>query len=285
LDARRAAILRAAKDYRALARPMGRNCPAIAVKERLMSVLNRPIAVLFALLAPLGAAGVSADEFTDQFPFAACDFRPNGGNAFLNLTAGRQLYFSNVRCLQAGDCDELVELWITMLPETRLIRYFDNGKQRYARTRVMQEFETVDGEVEEISRNYVASCAPMNDVYYFGEDVTDGDGNPEPDSWLAGRDGARPGILMPDRAFLLGSRYYQEVAVNAQDRGEHTALGLEIHVPAGAFRNCVKVTETSPLEPGHESLKFYCPNVGLVRDGRLELMAVYTNAKPPGDDD
>jgi hypothetical protein len=250
-----------------------------------MSVLNRRITVLLAAMAPLAAAGAPPDGFTDQFPFAACDFKPYGGNAFLDLSAGRQLYYSNVRCVGAGECDELEELWITMLPETRLIRYFDNGTQREARTRVMQEFETVDGDVEEISRNYVASCAPMNDVYYFGEDVTDGDGNPEPDSWLAGRDGARPGILMPDRAFLLGSRYYQELAVNAQDRGEHTALGLEIAVPAGAYRNCVEVTETSPLEPGHESLKYYCPNIGMVRDGDLELMAIYKNAQPPEVDD
>jgi len=250
-----------------------------------MSVLNRRISMLLAALAPLAAAAAPPIGFTDRFPFAACDFKPYGGNAFLDLTPGRQLYFSNVRCLQAGDCDELVELWITMLPDTRLVRYFDNGKQRYARTRVMQEFETADGEVEEISRNYVASCSPMNDVYYFGEDVEDGDGNPLPDAWLAGRNGARPGILMPDRAFLLGSRYYQEIAVNAQDRGEHTELGLEIEVPAGVFKNCVKIVETSPLEPGHESLKFYCPNVGMVRDGDLELTAIYKNAEPPDTDD
>ncbi len=250
-----------------------------------MSVQNRTATLLLAVMAPLAAASAQAGSFTDQFPFAACNFKPYGGNAFLNLTANRQLYFSNVRCVGAGECDELVELWITMLPETRLIRYFDNGKQRLARARVMQEYETTDGEVEEVSRNYVASCEPMNDVYYFGEDVEDGDGNPLPDAWLAGRNGARPGILMPDRAFLLGSRYYQEIAVNAQDRATHTALGLEIEVPAGVFQNCVKIVETSPLEPGHESLKFYCPNVGMVRDGDLELMAIYKNAEPPGDDD
>jgi hypothetical protein len=250
-----------------------------------MSDLKRRICMLLVALAPLAAAAAPPVGYTDQFPFAACDFKPYGGNAFLNLTPGRQLYFSNVRCVGAGDCDELEELWITMLPETRVIRYFDNGQARYARTRVMQEFETVDGEVEEISSNYVASCAPMNDVYYFGEDVEDGDGNPLPDAWLAGRDGARPGILMPDRAFLLGSRYFQEIAVNAQDQGDHTALGLEIEVPAGVFRNCVEITETSPLEPGHKSLKYYCPGVGMVRDGDLELMAIYKNAEPPGDDD
>jgi len=250
-----------------------------------MSFPKRFAVLMLAALAPWAVAIAQQDGFTDQFPIAACNFKSQGGNAYLRLNPGRQLYLSNVRCVADGDCDELVELWITVLPKTRLIRFVDQGKMRWVRTGVMQEFETVDGEVEEISYNYLASCEPMNDVYYFGEDVEDGDGNPLPDAWLAGRDGALPGILMPDRAFLLGARYYQEIAVNAQDRGEHTALGLEIEVPAGVFQNCVEVIETTPLEPGHESLKQYCPNVGLVRDDDLELMAVYKNARPPGGDD
>lgn len=249
-----------------------------------MSPLNRPAALLLAALAPLATAVAASDGFTDEFPIAACDFQTLGGNAFIKLQPGRQLYLNNRRCFKAGDCDELVELWITMLPDVRVIKFSDHGKERYARTRVMQEYETADGELDEVSLNYVASCAPMNDVYYFGEDVEDGDGNRLPDSWLAGRHGARPGILLPDRAFLLGSRYYQEIAPNAQDRSEHTAMGFEVEVPAGTYRNCVEITETSPLEPGHESLKTYCPNVGMVRDGDLELVKVRTNAHPPGGD-
>ena len=62
-------------------------------------------------------------------------------------------------------------------------------------------------------------------------------------------------------------------------------MGLEVEVPAGEFRDCVEVTETTPLEPGEESVKVYCPQVGLVRDGVLELIAVYKNAKPPSGDD
>lgn len=168
-----------------------------------------------------------------------------------------------------------------MLPETRLVEFMQGGRQYSVRTRVVQEFETVDGEVEEISCNFFSNCSPMNDVYYFGEEVFDGEGNPEDDAWLAGVDGARPGIIMPDRAFLLGSKYYQEQAPAARDRARDSALGLEIEVPAGVFRNCVEVTETSPLEPGEESIKVYCPNVGLVIDEELELMAVYQDAEPP----
>lgn len=249
-----------------------------------MSSLNRPAVLLLAALAPLSIASAQNDGFTDRFPIAACDFQTLGGNAFIKLQPGRQLYLNNKRCVADGDCEELVELWITMLPDVRVIKFFDHGKARYARTRVMQEYETVDGELEEVSLNYVASCAPMNDVYYFGEDVEDGDGNRLPDSWLAGKNGARPGILLPDHAFLLGSRYYQEVAPNAQDRSEHTAMGFEVEVPAGTFRDCVEITETTPLDPGHESPKTYCPNVGIVRDGDLELVKVRTNAHPPGGD-
>jgi hypothetical protein len=90
---------------------------------------------------------------------------------------------------------------------------------------------------------------------------------------------------MPDSAFLLGSRYYQEIAPNAQDRAEHTSMGFEVEVPAGVFRNCVEIIETSPLEPGHESPKTWCPHVGMVRDGDLELIAVYSNAESPSQDD
>ena len=59
-----------------------------------MSTLNRPAAFLLAALAPLAAAAAPV-SFTDQFPIRACDFKPFGGNPFLKLTVGRQLYYSN----------------------------------------------------------------------------------------------------------------------------------------------------------------------------------------------
>jgi hypothetical protein len=252
-----------------------------------MSALNRPAVLLLAALAPLATAmGANPDGFTNQFPIADCDFQTQGGNAFFILEPNRQLYLSNKFCKQCVKEDGLVELWITVLPQTRVVTFFYGGKLRTVRTRILEEYETEDGELEEISKNFVADCDPMNDVYYFGEDVFDGDGEPLPDAWLAGRDGAKPGILMPDRAFLLGSRYFQEFAPNARDRAEHTSMGFEVEVPAGIFKNCVEITETSTLDPpGHESFKTYCPNVGMVRDDDLELIKVYKNAESPSADD
>lgn len=81
---------------------------------------------------------------------------------------------------------------------------------------------------------------------------------------------------MPDSGFLIGSRYYQEVAPGiALDRAEHVAIDLEIQTPAGTFDDCIQVTETTPLEPDSESTKLYCPHVGLISDGELLLQAVY----------
>jgi hypothetical protein len=36
----------------------------------------------------------------------------------------------------------------------------------------------------------------------------------------------------------------------------------------------VEVTETTPLEPGAESTKVYCPGVGLVIDNDLSLVEI-----------
>jgi hypothetical protein len=228
--------------------------------------------------------GAATRRFTTEFPIEKCDFRASGANPYFKLTPGRQAYFSNQRCVAAGECEEIEELWITVTDRTRDIQLRDDGVTRTIRTRVVQEFETVDGELEEISRNFFAICQPSRDVYYFGEEVDiyeDGRIVAHEGAWLAGRRGAQPGIIMPDAAFLLGSRYFQEMAPDvALDRAEHVANDLEIDVPAGFMEDCVQVNETTPLEAG-VSTKIYCPGKGLVRDGELELIAIFPNADPP----
>jgi hypothetical protein len=97
-------------------------------------------------------------------------------------------------------------------------------------------------------------------------------------AWLAGKNGARPGILMPEDGFLLGSRYFQEIAPGvALDRAEHVRAGFSTQVPAGRFDSCLEVEETTPLGSG-TSTKIYCRGVGLVQDDELELTAIYGNS-------
>ncbi|NJO13215.1 MAG: hypothetical protein HC872_06850 [Gammaproteobacteria bacterium] len=170
------------------------------------------------------------------------------------------------------------------------MRLQEDGHAQWVTTRVVQEVETADGELVEISRNFFAECAANGDVYYFGEDVDiyeDGEIVSHDGAWLAGRDGAKPGIIMPGGAFLLGSRYFQEIAPDvALDRAEHVADGLEVEVPAGDFDDCVLIEETTPLEPQARGTKTYCPQVGLVLDGEeMELMSLFGPRHGPHDRD
>jgi hypothetical protein len=140
--------------------------------------------------------------------------------------------------------------------------------------RVVEEKEYRDGVLAEVSKNYFAICNRTNSVFYFGEDVDiyDEEGNifDHSGSWLAGVDGARPGIAMPG-VILLGGKYFQEVAPGiALDRAEILSMTEAVETPAGAFLNCLKTKESSALEHG-VYYKFYAPDIGLLRDGVLRL--------------
>ena len=224
------------------------------------------------------AAATEEDDFTEEFPVEECSFSPYGGNPFFSLKPGRRTYFNNAACVAAGECDDREDLVITVTPELKKVWIDDDRARRAVWTRVIVEHERENGELKEISRNYVAMCVQSRDVYYFGEDVDIYEGGrvvSHEGAWLAGRHGAEPGILMPDSAFILGQRYYQELAPGvALDRAEHVDADVEIDLQAGNFDDCIEVTETTPLEPGSESTKFYCPGVGLVIDNDLEAIAV-----------
>lgn len=238
----------------------------------------RATALFLILTAPVAAPAVEP-EFTEVFPLASCHFSSQEGNKYFPLVPGRRLYYNNSRCVSEGECEELEELWITTKFQTRRITLGSGAKRREVVTRVLEERETENGELKEISRNFLALCESARDLYYFGEEVDiyeDGEIVSHDGAWIAGRHGALPGIIMPDSAFLIGTRYFQEQAPGvALDRAEHVGTNLEIDVPAGTFKRCIETRETSPLEPGAESTKFYCPGVGLVIDNELELAAIY----------
>lgn len=232
--------------------------------------LSAAAAVLISLFVFVPAAFAEDEpEFTSEFR-SDCKFTSEGGNPYFLLKPGRLV-------LEGEDDGEVFRVQITVLNETAGIFVPGLG---VVRTRVVEERETVDDELIEVSRNYFAMCKQTGDVWYFGEDVDifHEDGSVTHDgAWIAGRpDGkglAEPGIIMPG-SFLLGSRYYQELADGiALDRAEHVEMGLEFRSRAGRFRDCVRVIETTPLEPGEESEKTYCPGVGLVADDEAELVS------------
>jgi hypothetical protein len=200
------------------------------------------------------------NEYTASFRAEECTFSSTGRNPFFILEPNYQLV------LAGGDAGEAAEVIITVLNETRQV----NGTE----TRVVEESESIDGELVEISRNFFALCEETNSVFYFGEEVDDYEnGNiiSHEGAWLAGQDANRAGVIMPG-TILLGARYYQEIAPNvALDRAEIIDTGQVIQTPSGDFSDTLITRETTPLEPNVAELKYYAAGIGLIQEEDLML--------------
>jgi hypothetical protein len=191
------------------------------------------------------------------------------------MSIGRNDYFILEPGFVASYESGAERLMITVLSETMHVDGVD--------TRVIEERETRNGTLVEVSRNYFAISRRSRDVYYFGEDVdiySRGTIKNHEGSWRAGINGARFGLAMPGEAAVLNRRYYQEIAPGvAMDRAAIVGVSETVTAPAGEFKNCLKIEETTPLEPGVKEYKYYAPGVGLVQDGSLKLVN-YTSSAP-----
>lgn len=202
-------------------------------------------------------APLRAETWTREFPIDKQELASTGRNPHFILEPGHYLV------LRKGD----VELTITVLNETKMV----DGVQ----TRVVEERETKAGKLFEISRNYFAISKRTNNVFYFGEDVDiykDGKVVSHSGAWLSRVNGARFGLFIPGQP-SVNARYYQEVAPGvAMDRVEIISLTDTVKTPAGEFKNCLKIKETTPLEPRVTDYKYYAPRIGMVQDGALKLV-------------
>ncbi|MBN2129828.1 MAG: PepSY-like domain-containing protein [Sedimentisphaerales bacterium] len=194
-------------------------------------------------------------KWTDEFHLAERTFSPTGRNRFFILEPGYTLVIES-------KSDKVI---ITALDQTKKIGDVV--------TRIVEEREFEDGKLVEVSRNFFAICTATSDVFYFGEEVDDyqdgkivGHGG----AWRADEKGCKAGIIMPGTV-LLGARHYQEIAPNAMDRAEIIADDVTMTTPAGTFKNCIRVKETSPLEPGDICYKTYAPGIGMIQDEDLLL--------------
>ncbi len=207
-------------------------------------------------------ASEQGKKWTTSFGQENCTFSTIGRNRFFSLIPGDQLV------LQSSE-EKVV---ITVLDETKKI----GG----VRTRIIEEREEKDGELAEVSRNFFAICKEHGDVFYFGEEVDDyKDGKivAHSGAWRADEANSKAGIIMPG-TILLGARHYQEIAPNAKDRAEIISDDVTMVTPAGTFRNCLRVEETSGLDPDEKYFKTYAPGVGLIQDEDLLLIS-YSKAK------
>jgi len=140
---------------------------------------------------------------------------------------------------------------------------------------------TIGGEIVEDTYDWYAQDDDGN-VWYFGEisfsyeddwvESIDG-------SWLAGVDGALPGIVMPGTP-VVGQTYRQEYWLGeAEDAATTLAVDAEVSIDLGTFANCVQTADFLPPEPDALEHKVYAPGIGFVletkpgTDETLELVA------------
>ena len=105
----------------------------------------------------------------------------------------------------------------------------------------------------------------QGNVWYFGESSAQYENGyivRTEGSWMAGVDGAKPGIIMP-AAPHAGQSYRQEFSLGvAEDSASIVSLGGSQKVPAGSYSDVLETNEYSGLEPDADENKFYAPGVG-----------------------
>lgn len=206
--------------------------------------------------------GEQTKKWTESFGQENCTFSSVGRNRFFSLEPGYQLVLES-------SSEKVV---ITVLEQTKKIGNVE--------TRVIEEREEKNGKLAEVSRNFFAICKEHGNVFYFGEEVDDyKDGKivAHSGAWRADEANSKAGIIMPG-TILLGARHYQEIAPNAMDRAEIISDDVTMETPAGIFKNCIRVEETTGLDPDEKCYKTYAPGVGLIQDEDL-LLTQYTKAK------
>ena len=214
------------------------------------------LALLFVAASPFAQGTKQAPAWQEDFDLAACTMQTTGRNPYLVLEPGFQLL------LEGGG----TQLQITVLDKTTTI----DGVV----TRVVEEKESKGGKLHEVTMSYLAICAQTRDVFYFGEDVDnyrDGKVANHDGSWRAGTKGSKVGLYVPGSP-KPGMKYYREIVPGvSMARAEIVSLTEACKTPAGNFSNCMKVRETSAIDPKASDFKYYAPGVGLVSEEGLRL--------------
>jgi hypothetical protein len=181
----------------------------------------------------------------------------NGRNPYFVLEPGYQLV------LEGNDA----QTTITVKDEVRTI----DGVE----TRVVEAFDRQGGELIEVCRSYFAVSKKTNDVLCLGQEVDIYLGGrivAHDGSWMAGAGGARCGLKLQGRP-RPNTRHYQELAPGvAMTRAEVLDVGATVITPAGEFKNCVHIIETTPLMRSQIVHKWYAPRIGLVQQDKLMLV-------------
>jgi hypothetical protein len=140
------------------------------------------------------------------------------------------------------------------------------------------------GRLEERTTDWYTQDRRGN-VWYFGESTAELDVHGRVTStegtWLAGRQGAKPGIYMPGRPTPGRSGRQEFYPGHAEDHFRVLSLHAPVRVPYTSSSNALLTREWTPLEPGVVDHKLYVRGIGTVLeqtvkggDEHLELVSV-----------
>ena len=213
----------------------------------------------------------------------------------LGVTAGAQGSPSTGRD-RHGFTARVDNAWFPLRPGTRYAYTgVKDGKPSHELVVVTHETRTIagapcvavedrlwlEGKLEERTTDWYSQDRRGN-VWYFGESTAELDRNGHvtttEGSWLAGVDGARPGIYMPAHPRVGQAARQEYYKGHAEDRFRVVAV---LGTVASGTPNSVVTEETTPLEPGVIDNKIYVRGIGTVTevtvkggDERNQLVAV-----------
>src|SRR5262245_25860561 len=178
-------------------------------------------------------------------------------NRYFPLPVGRTLVYTGIKDGQSQTDT------VTVTNQTKLILGIT--------ATVVSDVATHGDTVLEKTFDYYAQDK-QGTVWYLGEDTTAFLSNGKTDtsgSFLAGVDGAQPGIIMEANP-QIPDAYRQECSAGqAEDTAWVVGTTGSINVPYGKVRNILTTLEATQLEPGSYDEKIYGPGIGIVSERSL----------------
>ena len=215
-----------------------------------------------------GAGVARAVPFCPQWAgFSPANFpqQPHIDNALLPLVPGAQRILDGRSNVNGQPLAHRVTFTVTNL--TKVI----DG----VRTVVVHDVDYSSGQLAESELSFWAQdvFGTVWNIGEYPEEYANGKMEGAPLTWLAGVDGAVPGIHAPWQTPPVGGQRYNQgwsPTIQFLDCAQTIGVGLTRCVPAGCFDGIVATDETSPLDPasGHQR-KYYAPGVGIVQIGAI----------------
>jgi hypothetical protein len=196
----------------------------------------------------------------EEFDPASFDNPTNIDNKWFPLIPGTQFIYEGTT--EEGGVSIPHRVIFTITDLTKLI----DG----VRTVVVWDQDISAGTLEETELAFFAQDNEGN-VWHLGQypEVYENGKLVEAPAWISGLKGARAGISMKAEPHLGTPSYSQGwgPAVSWTDRAQVALMGQQTCVPFDCFEEVLMTEEFSREEPDAFQLKYYAPNVGLVRVG------------------